>query len=134
MKLGNHPVKQAKVYMHIESFNRESTNSHLKQKVSLVDDGYGGKLHLLFNKFYSINISDPDLTSGDGIYSLYLGNYINDPGTYRIYVTVEDNNNSAHISTLDNRGIYRCCGSDVSIQEDKRKYTGIFRRRIEGLL
>ena len=44
--------------------------------------------------FISHLISDPDLVSGDGIYSRYLGRYL-EAGTYRFTIVVDDNDNSA---------------------------------------
>lgn len=67
--------------------------------VQLVDNGFG----------------DPDIMSGDGIYSRYLGKYSHACGRYKFDIEVNDNENNAfyivkqqHISQQQS-----CCGSAV---------------------
>lgn len=86
-------------------------------------------------------LSDPDLISGDGIYSRYLTHY---PvaGRYKMVVSVDDNDGRAFVATLTNR-IRRfewpqiavpptCCGSTVSLSPDQTEVTGVFSRTVRG--
>ena len=57
------------------------------------------KQQVLFKKcthsiLFLFTISDPDIVSGDGIYTRYLGHYL-DAGRYRFNILVDDNENNA---------------------------------------
>ena len=101
-----------------------------------------------------ISISDPDIVSGDGIYSRYLGRY-SDPGRYRFTISVDDNDNTAYyieetnevekppLSTNRTKINYAdlyytaeshrtCCGSTVQVDPDRRVKTGKFIRSVIG--
>ena len=88
----------------------------------------------LFSYIYLIFywLADPDLTSGDGIYSLYLSNYYDGPGTYKISFTAKNTDKTAFVLNRHNLESDRCCGSFVNFQEDTKNYISIFERRIEG--
>lgn len=95
--------------------------------------------------------SDPDLMSGDGIYSRYLTDYYS-AGRYEMQVTVNDNNKRAFVTIINARLrssrampifqdenlsppaaiLNRCCGSQVVIPESRRQMTGEFVREQKG--
>ena len=110
-------------------------------------------------KFLMLEIFlDPDLVSGDGIYSRYLTNYPT-AGRYEFSVTVDDNSKRAYYINDDlNRSrrrtkrampivrggngvgltwrkwgvVKRCCGSRVHVPQTQRQITGEFTRRQSG--
>ena len=84
-------------------------------------------------------ISDPDLMSGDGIYSRHLTIYPS-PGRYIFTITVTDNNNTAYVHNVggavdthpQDLSVTVCCGSRIEIPLSQRKATGRFIRTAAG--
>merc|ERR1719412_2046108 len=83
---------------------------------------------------------DPDLTSGDGIYSRYITEYPA-PGRYNFIVTADNNVDRAYTIQIGRGGRSMptkppkpnfpvCCGSDIHVPKDLRSTppTGSFRR------
>ena len=83
--------------------------------------------------------ADPDLVSGDGVYSRHATKVMAAPGRYSFRFHVDDNENQAFVATLPpNRNRRQqgprpmCCGSIVSINPDETEKTGVFRRSVAG--
>lgn len=96
-------------------------------------------------------LSDPDLISGDGIYSHHLTRYPT-PGRYKFTISVDDNENAAFVALSPSKKNKRrggtgslsslgsttpvkhaqCCGSVVALNPDQTEKTGIFRRTAQG--
>jgi len=133
---GNSPVLNARVTVKVsvdpsdplDQFIRPAavaTNAGPIQldQLLLIDNGYG----------------EPDLTSGDGIYSRYVTQYpATGKYTYKVYV--DDNGGAAATVTPgpavvfkpEKPGINTCCGSRVPIPADRTRPIGLFRRTAEG--
>ena len=69
--------------------------------------------------------ADPDLVSGDGIYSRYLTSY-SSRGRYKFFVSADDNENTAYTIQVGRQGrampmkpptpgMPVCCGSQVKV-------------------
>ena len=83
--------------------------------------------------------TDPDIVSGDGVYSRHATKVNADPGRFSFRFHVDDNENQAFVATLpksnqqQQRGRrQKCCGSIVSINPDETEKTGVFRRSVAG--
>ena len=77
------------------------------------------------------HISDPDLTSGDGVYSAYLSPQVRGPGSYSLMVTVTNGDNETFLVSSSPQSD-SCCGSAVKTEQSDRVYTGAFVRHVEG--
>ena len=85
-----------------------------------------------------VSLSDPDLVTGDGIYSLHLSRYPSFKGRYTIDVSVDDNENRAYVAKAkpdpkkSDNPLATCCGSVVVLSQEQTQKTGIFRRTAKG--
>ena len=93
---------------------------------------------MIISIFFSI--TDPDLTSGDGIYSRYIA-YYPAPGRYSFSVSANNNNDKAYTIQMGRGGrsmptkppkpnFSVCCGSNIHVPRDLRSTppTGSFMR------
>ena len=91
---------------------------------------------MLYNNF---PFSEPDIVSGDGVYSRYLTKY---PATriYSFTISVDDNNNQAVFVTKGEpivkkppkAGVSTCYGSTVPIPPNRKKKIGVFKPHLIG--
>ena len=95
------------------------------------------------NAFLSIlsSFPDPDIVSGDGVYSRHLIRRQHQPsssggGRYSFRITADDNEGRAFVATNaeNNSGgnSRQCCGSAVSLNPEQTEKTGTFRRSVKG--
>jgi len=75
--------------------------------------------------------ADPDLTSGDGVYSAYLSPQVRGPGSYSLMVTVTNGDNETFLVSSSPQSD-SCCGSAVKTEQSDRVYTKAFVRHVEG--
>lgn len=118
------------------NLSNQGKSEHLFARLVYVDTKNRINRHLL--PFFP----DPDLISGDGLYSLHLTRF---PvtGRYRVTIHVDDNENRAFVAraittTRSGTGaasaqpVAPCCGSVVALHPEQTEKTGIFRRSVPG--
>ena len=101
-------------------------------------------MEVIFSLFpYSLLLmclfADPDLMSGDGIYSRHLTIYPS-PGRYIFTITVTDNSNTAYVHRVgedvdahpQDLPVTVCCGSSREVPASQRQATGQFIRTAAG--
>ena len=123
---GSSPVLAAKVLVSVNVQLQNGTELEL-EKIPLLDNGNG----------------NPDLQSGDGVYSRYLTDYPG-VGRYIFKAYVDDNeakaytiqggrNGRAMPAKPDNPGQNPvCCGSEITVPVDLRRPTGSFKRTLNS--
>ena len=123
---GSSPVLQARVYVTVTVQLQNGTEIELEE-FQLLDNGNG----------------NPDLQSGDGVYSRYLTVYPG-IGRYSFKAYVDDNEASAYTiqggrngrampTKPDNPGQNPvCCGSEITVPVDLRRPTGSFKRTLNS--
>ena len=81
---------------------------------------------------------DPDLQAGDGVYSRHL-TWRPGPGVFYLKLTLTDNQGRAYTATPGLAAIVQqpvgltvpvCCGSRVSVQDNRRKSVGLILRNV----
>ena len=81
---------------------------------------------------------DPDLQAGDGVYSRHL-TWRPGPGVFYLKLTLTDNQGRAYTATPGPAAIVQqpvgltvpvCCGSRVSVPDNRRKSVGLFLRNV----
>ncbi|XP_018008279.1 calcium-activated chloride channel regulator 2-like [Hyalella azteca] len=111
---GDYPILNAHVVAKLQRLGTNTTGS-----------GYKPTFIELFDK----GIGDPDITSGDGVYSRYLPQMLLFPGHYELTVTATHNNGLAQVPAADTLGrrarmegdheVRKCCGSVIAYKHVK---------------
>ena len=120
VSVGGLPVVGAEVGLRLLYIDNNGAHHHpplLSHQLSLADDGS----------------ADPDLTRGDGVYSLLLSPHLRKAGTFRPEITVTNRDNETYIgSPRAGPGEATCCGSVMRTRVERR--TGAFTRILAGPL
>ena len=79
-------------------------------------------------------ILDPDLTAGDGVYSVNISPYLvgQERASYQLQLTVTNSENETFISSGSYDQSATCCGSKIHSSPADREYTGDFIRHVDG--
>ena len=119
--------------------NFVSLNQGGAHPLHLHDNGNGGKQHNQKRPIVTacVVMPDPDLMTGDGIYSRYLTRYPS-PGMYRVVVIMKNTARSAY-TVAGQEQLYpqpsgyltpSCCGSVIRVPSHRRRYLGYFSREV----